>query len=100
MHAPDSRPREGQRDGGSPRGAQIRTPEIFTCQKEHIFPADVHYRGKDCWESKKTANNFKFSFLYFLFFCFLLAGGQYTFSLKSVGVKVGDSLPQLTCYSY
>lgn len=84
----------------APRGAhKLEFPQSSHAKKQHIFPADVHYRGKDCRESKKTANNSKFSFLYFLFLvCFLLAGGQYTFSLKSV--KVGDSLPQLTCYSY
>lgn len=38
---------------------------------KHIFPADVQYRGKDCRESKRMANNSKFSFLSFLFFFFL-----------------------------
>lgn len=76
-------------------------PQSSLARMKHIFPADVQYRGKDCRESKRMANNSKFSFLSFLFFFSFLSGGGGSMlsPLKSVGFNVAESLPQLTCYS-
>lgn len=66
-------------------------PQSSLARMKHIFPADVQYRGKDCRESKRMANNSKFSFLSFLFFFFFSfwGWGQYAFPLKIGGLQRG-----------